>query len=136
MRDRILTRDEVIREIGARLRASVRLADAATRRGGDEFGILLAEVDSNAAALAVAERIYATICQSMEIEGRQVRVGASIGLYVVQPGQTIPSIARLHDLCDKLMYWAKFHGGGIRSNVVQAESRWSASAPEDDPAVA
>ncbi len=44
------TGDQVIREVGARLQASVRLTDAAVRLGGDEFGVLLVGVSDAAAA--------------------------------------------------------------------------------------
>jgi diguanylate cyclase (GGDEF)-like protein len=109
--------DEVIREVGARLRASIRLTDAAVRRGGDEFGVLLADVENDGEAMEITERILETIRRPVDFEDRTLSVGASVGLYVLRPDRRVPSVAKLHDMCDRLMYWAKFHGGGIRSNV-------------------
>ncbi len=106
--------DEVIREVGARLRSSIRLTDAAVRRGGDEFGVLLADIDDDPTAIAAAERILDAIGRPIELDDRTVAVGASMGLHVVMPGDKVPTVTRLHDLTDKLMYDAKFRGGGLR----------------------
>lgn len=108
--------DEVIREVGARLRSSIRLTDAAVRRGGDEFGVLLADVEDEPTATQAAERILGAIRRQIELDDRVVSVGASMGLFIIEPGDRIPTVTRLHDLTDKLMYDAKFHGGGLRSN--------------------
>ena len=37
--------DDVIREVGARIHAEIRLNDAGVRLGGDEYGVLLADID-------------------------------------------------------------------------------------------
>jgi diguanylate cyclase (GGDEF)-like protein len=108
------TGDEVIAAVGDRLRASIRLTDAAVRRGGDEFGVLLVDMPSAATAEMLARRLHATLCEPIELDDGEVSVGASIGLYLIRPSRKMPTIARLHDLADGLMYEAKRAGGGLR----------------------
>ena len=100
--------------IGERLRGSIRLTDAAVRRGGDEFSVLLANIKDMATAEAQARRLHATLCEPIEIEDGVVSVGASIGVYLIKPSRKMPTIGRLHDLADALMYEAKRAGGGLR----------------------
>jgi diguanylate cyclase (GGDEF)-like protein len=99
--------DEVLRVVGARLRASTRLIDAAVRRGGDEFGVLLVDVHDLATATSLAMRIHERLCEPIELDRATVRVGASIGLYLIEPAERVPSAGRMHDLVDGLMYEAK-----------------------------
>jgi len=106
--------DDVIREIGRRLRDSVRLTDAAVRLGGDEFGVLLAGVSDSVAAEALARRILADICEPVETDRGVVRVGASIGVVMIEPFSRVVSIDRLHAQADHEMYVAKKAGGGVR----------------------
>jgi diguanylate cyclase (GGDEF)-like protein len=106
--------DDVIRTIGARLRGAIRLTDAAVRRGGDEFGVLLVDIDDRPTAEAAARRIHDTICEPIELHDRVVGVGASIGVVVIGTAGRMPSIGRLHDSADRLMFEAKEAGGGLR----------------------
>ena len=109
--------DEVIREVGARLRHSIRLTDAAVRRGGDEFGVLLAGVSDSVAAETLAKRILADLCEPIETDKGMIRVGASIGVAIKDPGGKPISIERFHALADGAMYQAKRNGGGIRMRL-------------------
>jgi diguanylate cyclase (GGDEF)-like protein len=104
----------VIREVGARLRASIRLTDSAVRRGGDEFGVLLLEIDDHDVAVRQSERILQVLKTPIRLDDRTVTVGASIGVFVIEPLDRMPTIDRLHDLTDRLMYKAKRRGGGLR----------------------
>jgi diguanylate cyclase (GGDEF)-like protein len=106
--------DEVIRTVGERLRSTIRLTDAAVRLGGDEFGVLLAEVPDVATAQLVAERIHERLCEPIDLDDRVVMVGASIGVQMVEPSDRPPTMQRVHQLADALMYEAKQSGGGVR----------------------
>ena len=113
--------DEVLRVVGARLRGSIRLIDAAVRRGGDEFGVLLVDVHDLETATALAMRIHERLCEPIELEQGAVQVGASIGLYLIEPAERVPSAGRMHDLADGLMYEAKRAGEPLRvSRTVKA----------------
>jgi len=108
--------DDVIREVGIRLRDSIRLTDAAVRRGGDEFGVLLAGISDPGVAETLAHRIWTNLCEPIETDRGMVMVGASIGVIVIEPASRVPSIDRLHALADHEMYLVKQarNGGGVR----------------------
>ena len=108
------TGDQVIREVGARLQASVRLTDAAVRLGGDEFGVLLVGVSDAAAAEALAWKIHRSLCEPIETDRATITIGASIGVYVLEPGGRMPTIERLHAISDQEMFLMKADGGGVR----------------------
>jgi diguanylate cyclase (GGDEF)-like protein len=108
------TGDEVIREVGRRLADQVRLTDAAARRGGDEFSVLLVDLPDATTARKIAERIHARLCEPIDTDAGPVRIGASFGLWLVAERDRPPVPGRLHDLSDALMYNAKLAGGGIR----------------------
>lgn len=118
--------DDVIRAIGARLRASIRLTDAAVRRGGDEFSVLLSDMPDLETATRLALRIHETLCDPIEIDRGSVQVGASIGLYFLEPAERMPSAGRMHDLADHLMYEAKRAGEPLRSAGTIAPGRAAA----------
>jgi diguanylate cyclase (GGDEF)-like protein len=107
------TGDDVIRAVGARLRAAIRLTDAAVRRGGDEFGVLLMDVEDKPTAENAARRIHRAICEPIELDDRTVDVGASVGVVVIVPSDRMPSVGRLHDRADRIMYQSKVDGGGV-----------------------
>ena len=92
----------------------IRLTDSAVRRGGDEFGVLLADMPDRETARQLSIRIHEAICSPIAVDGGAIRVGASIGVAYIEPSTRSPSIGRLHDLTDRLMYVAKRQGGGLR----------------------
>jgi diguanylate cyclase (GGDEF)-like protein len=106
--------DAVLREVGARLQHAIRLTDAAVRRGGDEFSVLLAKVGDFDTAQRLALRIHERLCEPIELDHETVSVGASMGLYLIEPSDRMPSVGRLHDLADVLMYEAKRAGEPLR----------------------
>ncbi|MCX8005435.1 MAG: diguanylate cyclase [Burkholderiaceae bacterium] len=72
--------DELLRRLVAVMRAMTRPSDRVARTGGDEFVILLREMDV-AAALGVAQRLTDAVASfSLPWEGRLYQVGASIGV--------------------------------------------------------
>jgi diguanylate cyclase (GGDEF)-like protein len=105
--------DDVLRAVGARLQASIRLTDAAVRRGGDEFSVLLVNVGSLDNARALALRIHDRLCEPIELDHVTVEIGASMGLYLIEQTERMPSVGRMHDLADVVMYEAKRAGEPI-----------------------
>ena len=71
--------DRLLHEVGARLTAALGPDGLAGRIGGDEFLVLLPEAGPDGLA-PVADRIRAAIRQPIDIGGRDVTVGVSIGM--------------------------------------------------------
>ena len=109
--------DEVLRQIGAVIRASFRESDIYGRLGGEEFAVLLADTTLEA-ALRIAEQLGKSIAEMplMLEKTRTQRLTASLGV-----ASASAEDMDLHDLlnnADKAMYRAKALG---RNQVVAAE---------------
>jgi diguanylate cyclase (GGDEF)-like protein/PAS domain S-box-containing protein len=76
------TGDQLLECIAARLVNCVRETDTVCRRGGDEFLILLAEIDGRRDATRMTEKILAALAEPFALEGATVSVGVSIGISV------------------------------------------------------
>lgn len=72
--------DQTLEEVGRRLEETVREADTAARVGGDEFALLLGEVEGEAGAVEVARRVMDRLDEPVEVDGHSLDVGASIGV--------------------------------------------------------
>ncbi|HLH14230.1 MAG TPA: aminotransferase class I/II-fold pyridoxal phosphate-dependent enzyme, partial [Solirubrobacteraceae bacterium] len=72
--------DELLRQVGARLRGTLRSGDTAARLGGDEFGVLLDGACDLARAEHVADKILEAIAEPFPIKGLSLRATASIGI--------------------------------------------------------
>ncbi|GIM80282.1 sensor domain-containing diguanylate cyclase [Actinoplanes auranticolor] len=107
--------DALLQAVGRRLESSLRERDVVARLGGDEFAILLARDPDATAARSAAERLHARLCEPYDIEGREVRVGASIGIALF-PGEA-DSMPALMRGADAAMYRAKRGGGGVLLNA-------------------
>lgn len=102
--------DALLVEMARRLRACLRSGDTAARLGGDEFTVLLEDVRDIDDALTAAERIMDALRTPMEISGREIFLGASIGIALSAPShQGGADLLRCADLA---MYEAKRHGKG------------------------
>jgi diguanylate cyclase (GGDEF)-like protein len=74
--------DMLLRRVAKRLQACIRAGDTACRYGGDEFVLLLPDVDDEQQALDVAEKIRRRLAKPCLIEDRSISVTASIGVAV------------------------------------------------------
>jgi diguanylate cyclase (GGDEF)-like protein/PAS domain S-box-containing protein len=72
--------DETLQEVGRRLEKTVREADTAARVGGDEFALLLGEVEGETGAVEVARRVVDRLDEPVEVDGHSLQVEASIGV--------------------------------------------------------
>ncbi len=71
--------DRVLVEVGQRLKGASRESDTVARVGGDEFAVLLAEVDGGDGAIRAAERLARTLEEPVTASGRPVHVDARFG---------------------------------------------------------
>jgi diguanylate cyclase (GGDEF)-like protein/PAS domain S-box-containing protein len=74
--------DRVLANLGARIQHALRAGDAAARLGGDEFAVVVPSIAEAPEAVRVAERLLEAIRAPIEVEGRQLRVNASIGISI------------------------------------------------------
>jgi len=109
--------DKVLQAVAERLSASIRAADTVCRYGGDEFVIMLPEVDQPSLADAVAAKVRARLGEPCYIDGYEICVTASIGT-VVYPanGQTYEELIRQ---ADAALYCAKTGSSGVSITAFQ-----------------
>jgi diguanylate cyclase (GGDEF)-like protein len=106
--------DRVLLEVAKRLVSSIRVGDTAARFGGDEFAVLLEDIESPQHAAEIAGRILELLAAPLHLEHKDVDVRASIGISVAEANS--PSDAEeLIRNADAAMYIAKGDGkGGYR----------------------
>jgi diguanylate cyclase (GGDEF)-like protein len=112
------TGDALLVEIAERLRGCVRADDLAARLSGDEFGVLLLDDPQLSRASRVADRILTALQSPFAIQGKQLRVGASIGIAASHGGVEAPQ--ELLRNADVAMYTAKSRGKGQAAVFEQA----------------
>jgi diguanylate cyclase (GGDEF)-like protein len=113
-----LAGDEVLREVAQRLRRCIREPDVVARLSGDEFAILLEHTPIPQTACKVAQRIQNAMQAPMLLAGRELQVGASIGIAISDPRHRTADDL-LHD-ADVALYRAK--GTGRQRFVLFDES--------------
>ena len=103
--------DEVLREVGARLRSMARRPqDLAGRLGGDELALFLPGLVDASAAEARAHELATAITAPIATSAGAVVIGASIGVLVVDAWGGVPSGGTLRRHADIAMYHAKRDG--------------------------
>jgi len=110
--------DELLIQIARRLELCLRRSDVSVRLGGDEFIILLSEINRIEDATALAEKLLGEIRLPVALEGREpVSVSASIG--IAQFPEHANTADALIQAADTAMYEAKA-GGRNRCEVFSA----------------
>ena len=97
--------DELLVQVGERLRGILRDGDTVARLGGDEFAVLLPGVGGEPAALEVAGKVQKSLAGPFRVDGLDLSVEASIG--VVMSGVHGNDPGTLLRRADIAMYVAK-----------------------------
>jgi diguanylate cyclase len=72
--------DKLLQQVATRITACIRTSDTACRFGGDEFVILLPELEGEQSAVAVAEKIRAHLTVPYFIDGTAIKITISMGI--------------------------------------------------------
>ena len=100
--------DQVLRSVAKRLTTCVRESDTVSRHGGDEFLILLSEIDHPEDAEAIGQKIVSSIAEPHLISGHELQLTASVGIALYpEDGQDAQSLIMR---ADTAMYYAKNTG--------------------------
>jgi len=106
--------DEVLREVGSRLRTQARRpGDVAGRLGGDELGLFLLGLVDVDVALRRATDVQAVITRPIATSVGTVSVGVSIGVNVITGRGDLPAVDTELRHADQAMFHAKLAGGGV-----------------------
>jgi diguanylate cyclase (GGDEF)-like protein len=100
--------DDLLKTVALQLQNLVRHIDTVARLGGDEFVIMLDNPSSRDEVQQIALRILETLHQPMEVSGKSVQIGASIGIAMTPEDGASP--AELINSADVAMYAAKLGG--------------------------
>jgi len=100
--------DRLLVEVARRIEATIRAGDVAARQGGDEFTILIEGVQSVQDATETAERLAERLRRPIDVEGRSMVIGVSIGIALANGPETVADDLLAH--ADAAMYSAKALG--------------------------
>ncbi len=100
--------DELLRQVSARLRGSVRDTDTVARMGGDEFAVVVEELERAEEATLLAQRVLNSFATPFRLSSGEVETSTSIGIGVF-PHNGV-AVEALLKCADSAMYRAKATG--------------------------
>ena len=104
--------DQLLVQVGERLRGSLREVDTVARLGGDEFAVLLPRIQTAEGAVAVAGKLQAAFDEPFTVDDLALEVEASIGVAIYPEHGNNPD--ELLQRADIAMYVAKdTHAGFV-----------------------
>lgn len=116
-----LNGDSALKLMAERLLSCVRTTDTICRRNGDEFIVLLTEVERIEDVIQIAKHMLSATAKPAEINGHQVTLSSSIGISIFpEDGDNLTSLMQS---ADNAMYEAKKLGHSHYHFVKHAKSR-------------
>jgi len=110
--------DDLLYHVSCRLRSQIQSSDFLARIGGDEFALILRNINSHQDAITIANRLSESLKHVFKIHGSKLKIGVSIGI------SFYPDDAKVsHDLlrnADEAMYRSKTGGEGNITRFNQA----------------
>ncbi len=103
-----LVGDDLLFQVGGRIRACLKTRDVVARLGGDEFAVLLEGIVDTGKAMLIAERIISDLQTPFRLGTKEIFTSASIGIALSSPHYRQPE-ELLRD-ADAAMYNAKDGG--------------------------
>jgi diguanylate cyclase (GGDEF)-like protein/PAS domain S-box-containing protein len=102
------TGDKLLQYVASRLRECVRAPDTVSRQGGDEFVVLLQNLENPEDAVTAARRVLKVVAEAYSINGHDLHITASIGVSIYPDDG--PDAETLIKNADTSMYQAKESG--------------------------
>ncbi len=100
--------DELLQQVASRLKACLRRCDTLSRLGGDEFLVVLADLNDRRDAVMIAEKFIESLRLPFALAGQLVHISASIGIAVYPfDGESVDDLIRNADVA---MYQMKSQG--------------------------
>jgi diguanylate cyclase (GGDEF)-like protein len=100
--------DQLLCQVGDRLRQSVRKTDTVARLGGDEFVVLLPDLQAPEDAELIAGKIVLAVAAPIEVDSRALQITVSVGVCTHPP--TEGDAGRLLQKADAALYRVKANG--------------------------
>lgn len=102
--------DELLIQVGGRLKDSVRETDTVARLGGDEFVVLLRDLDDRELPPRIAGEVIGKLSVPFALQAAEARIGTSIGIAIYpEHGENRTALLKA---ADQAMYAAKLAGRG------------------------
>jgi len=132
--------DKLLQQVAGRLLGCIRASDTVCRYGGDEFLVLLVEIDGLKSAMAVAAKVRSHIAKAYSLPGTVVHLTTSVGV-AMQPAEG-GGVADLIRRSDVAMYFDKArsamrtapesgNGRPVLTGWIDLETQGSRSGPLD-----
>ncbi len=96
--------DSLLQQVAKRLTSSVREGDTVARLAGDEFLVMLPEIEEAQAVTVVAQKVLDVLVKPFKLDGREIFIGISI-----YPDDAV-SVEEMLRASDTAMYYAKSSG--------------------------
>ena len=101
--------DELLQEVASRLYTTLRNNDTISRNGGDEFVVVMEELNDTNEVINVAKKIISCLTDTFSIQSHKIHLGVSVGISIYPTDGETPLMLLRN--ADTAMYRAKKAGG-------------------------